>query len=106
MLADTIAEYLAGTGRPLTAEQIAEDLELDETDVHIELILDERFVNNTWTLLVEPEDRDRAGSPPAPRADAATHLEEVARHDPFGMLHSIHVARYRAVRRAVERWVA
>lgn len=105
-LADRIAEYLAGTGRPITSDQIAEDLGEKLSDVYEVLFHDGRFtVESTWRrVLEEPEDRHdagdksrsvssyRAGSSPAPRADAS--LVEVARHDPFRVLHSLHWRHY------------
>ena len=86
MLADEIAQLLAGTGHPMTEHEIAKELGRDWADVRMTLLYDGRFepAPSTWSLLVKPEGHDddsgekprstepgaEAGStPPAPRAD-------------------------------------
>ena len=121
MLGDEIAQLLAGTGRPMTEYVIAKELGRDWADVRSVLLRDNRFVkpeghpdSGEKTRSVEPTSAQEAGSnPPAsragfspgpsargtPSARALGHplsLAEVARHDPLGMLHSVHWTRHAA----------
>ena len=125
-LGHEIAQFLAGTGRELTVGQIAKALDRDPLEVYDVLVRDNRFVpRNTWSLLVKPEGHNDSGekprstepgaeagsTPPAPRAGfspgpsappsvALGHplsLAEVARHDPLGMLYSVHWTRHAAL---------
>jgi hypothetical protein len=77
VIADRIAELLAGSGRAFSEAQIARELGCDPAVVHVTLLLDDRFTSR-WSVLAESEDgtgektranREAGNTSPAPRAD-------------------------------------